>query len=319
MNLALAAILWMAASMLGEVGAAPGKTPIAFLGKIDPGVRLLHDKAARTLDPKRDVGKVLYAGDTLECAAGAKAMGFLARSDGTRSSLPQDLCQPKLLTDVLTHLLQGEVIGKRDFTQHATVLETYAKLGGRSKGDDVAVFAPPDHGAALADKFVVRWRTRPPLDTLAIILEDEQGIELARVADVNGAEGVLESEVLRKALGRYQSSTGEHKVKLILRDKGSPEQSVVFTILTKQQESDLNRELHDPAIASDLFGYVQRASIYDSFGLYDEVATEYDAALKVAPESHDLLLAAFNAHTRIGDFRAARDLRDRLAQSEDEK
>ena len=64
------------------------------------------------------------------------------------------------------------------------------------------------------------------------------------------------------------------------------------------------------------FLHLERAAIFDSYRMYGSVAAEYDAALEAAPESVDLLRAAITAHSRIGDLRRARDLRDKLQQVE---
>ena len=50
--------------------------------------------------------------------------------------------------------------------------------------------------------------------------------------------------------------------------------------------------------------------------MYDQVAFEYDKALKDAPESHDLLQAAYNANSRIGNLHRARELMDELENGE---
>ena len=55
-----------------------------------------------------------------------------------------------------------------------------------------------------------------------------------------------------------------------------------------------------------------RAYIFDSFKLINEAADEYEAALRVAPESTPLLLAAISEHQQTGNKAREEALRKRL-------
>ena len=283
----------------------PATTPIAFLQEIKGDVLLLRGGGEEKLNPARARGMLLHRGETLRCSTGSSAEGFKADVSRTNQRA-QDLCN------------LGEVArAAGDLSTASRAMEQIGRRAGRNKGEDVLIFAPPDHGAVLPGSLVVRWRTRPPLDIFTATLTDSKGAELAKVADVDGSVGSLDVDVLRGALIRYGQSSGDHIAKLTFHGKTEPDQSVTFHVLTPAQETELKRKLVEDTQQEGLFHYVERAAVFDSFQLYDEVAAEYDAALKEAPESRDLLQAAFNAYSRIGDFRTARSLRDRLEQVED--
>ena len=291
-----------------NVLAEQARRPTSFLEQVIGSVTLSErQEHTLKLDPHKDAARILYEGETLTCAAGSHATGYLVSASGEKSSVRQDLCHPEKLEAGL---------GSRNGAEAA--LKNFGQRAGRNKGEDVPIFAPPDQGAAVPETFVVRWRTRPPLNSFTAILQDGRGTELARVPDVSGAEGVLESDVLRRALLRYQRSEGDHAAKLTFHDKAGLDQSVTFLVLTADQELELKNKLSDGVAPDGLFMHVQRAAVFDSYKLYDEEAAEYEAALKEAPESRDLLRAAFNAYSRIGDFRTARSLRDRQEQVEGE-
>jgi len=274
---------------------------IGSLGAIEGSVTLFRpNQIPRQLDSKKDVEMPLNQGDTLQCGADSRAPGHLGKR------LLPNLCQ-------VGKLAAG--LGNYDIATLAA-FEEAGRIGGRNKGEDVPIYAPPDHGAVLPEMFVVQWRTRPPLDTFTAILQDSHGGELGRVPDVNGAGGVLKSDVLKDALVRYQKSDGDHIARLTFHDKTAPDQSVTFAVLTDKQESDLKRQLADVSTPADSFHYVERAAVFESFKLYSQVAAEYDSALKEAPESRYLLQATLNAYARIGDFQTARSLRDRLNKVE---
>jgi hypothetical protein len=279
--------------------------PVAFVEKIIGDVTLQSKTGQVKLDPKTDVGRILYSDESLSCVGNAKAIIHIS-GPGT------DVCRPKEPWHPPQPRESASIKMAKD-------LENYGKRAGRDKGSESAIYSPPDQGAILPQKLVVRWRTRPPLGSFTAVLLDGHGTELARAAAVDGGTGVLESSAFRAALTKYRETVDPtHEAKLIFRFDTEPEQSVTFTVLTQQQESELDKALAQKGSDHGLFGYIERAAIFDSFRMYDSVAAEYDAALTEAPESRELLRAALNAHARTGNLRRARELRERLATIEDQ-
>ena len=55
-----------------------------------------------------------------------------------------------------------------------------------------------------------------------------------------------------------------------------------------------------------------RAEIYAGYKLYNEVASEYEEALKVSPESVELLMATASAQDRAGNFKRRDEIDEQI-------
>jgi hypothetical protein len=58
-----------------------------------------------------------------------------------------------------------------------------------------------------------------------------------------------------------------------------------------------------------LIRYIGRAYSFSRYKLYSESAAEYEAALLLAPESHDLLVATMNAYRSTGNLSRINELK----------
>ena len=56
------------------------------------------------------------------------------------------------------------------------------------------------------------------------------------------------------------------------------------------------------------FRSIGRAYVYSKFGMFNEVADEYEAALRIAPRSRSLLIAVVIAQHRTGNIRREKQL-----------
>ncbi len=287
----------LAMTILSPVHAATERQPIGFIESITGDVKLNEQK----LDPTKDAGRILYAGESIRCVGSATVL--IQLDDG-----PHDC---KSAPSAIAKIHAGE--GARSLEQ----LEKY-KLAGRAKGTESPIYSPPEGGAVMAGKFVTRWRIRPPLGKLTVALRNGKGAELWHLENVDGASGELDSDAARKALTAYRDNGDSiHQAKLVFKDEAGVEVGVAFTVLTREQERALEKELGQLNTGLKLFHHVQRASVFDSYRMYDMVAAEYDLALNDATESRDLLRAAMNAHARTGNLSRARELRDQLSKVEE--
>jgi hypothetical protein len=287
--------------------AVNGQAPGGFIENIRGKVTLLSARGSQTLDPDRDRGLILNSGDKLDCPSGSVATGFLT-GPSLDLKTPVNLCGKQIFA--------AEPTQKGVSAEAVTKLQQYA-LAGRSKGNENPIFSPPDHGSVLAEKFIIQWRTRPPLDNFTAVLQDG-GTEIAHVSDVDGTTGELDSPVLRHAVVSVRNaSSPTDELRLLLRFGNGSQQISTFTVLSAPEESRLQEELAEVP-GAELFKFVERAAIYDSFHLYDQVASEYESALALAPESRSLLRAAMQAYSQVGNLRRARELRDKLHQLETE-
>jgi len=309
----LCIVTLVAATVGPSLRAQSSTSPVAFIEKIGGDVTLITRSDQLKLRPGIDDGRILYSDETLVCGTAGHA---LLR---TSADLHQahDVCKgakmwppqpgPKTSAPIATNRL-------------VKALESYGVRGGGDRAiGDSAIYSPPKLGGAiLPQSLVVRWLTRPPLGIFTAILFDPNGKELARAAAVDGASGILDSQQLRDALTAYQNAhDSAEEMMLVFRFESEPEQFVRFHVLTAAQRQELENALGSLDSAEGLFYRIERAAVYTSFHMYDLVAAEYEAALVEAPESRDLLSAAFNANLRTGNKRRAHELSDKLAEVEE--
>jgi hypothetical protein len=291
--------------------ASTDPSPVAFVETINGKANLITSGGSnRDLDPNSDLGLIFNSGDELKCPGGSSVMGlFVNENKPNQRPKPIELCNRKF-QDFPTPTSEYRVPAEA-----ARKLNEYARAG-RSKGSETPIFDPPDNGAVLASKFLVEWRIRPPLDNFVALLQDG-ATELARVPKVDGGTGKLDDPSLRQAVLKLsESSAPNHKLRLTFRFEGGSEKTATFSVLNRDEEKRLTEALADVSEAG-LFKFVERATIYDSFHLYGLVPAEYAAALSEAPQSRDLLRAALEAYSRIGDSHNARQINDKLKQIEE--
>jgi hypothetical protein len=284
--------------------------PVAFVETITGEVKVYAEGSTKpqVLDPVSDRGLILNWSDKVECSSKAALMGVMP----AKKPNSINLCSNPWNSDARSREVEKGLSAKA-----MEKLGEYARAG-RPKGDENPIFDPPDHGSVLAENLIVRWRTRPALDKFTAVLKDGN-TELARVADVDGAKGELDSSIFRQALmSHLDSSMQNQELRIVFGFENGSEQAATFAVLTHDEERRLAEELTQVS-QSGLFRFVQRAAIYDSFRLYRLVASEYDGALTEAPQSRILLRAAMQAYSRTGDLRHARELRDKLQQAEQMK
>jgi hypothetical protein len=303
--------------LLGVLRAADEFTPVGFIQKLSGdvwicGVANCDAGPAEVLKPDRDEGRILFENQSLKCTGGGKAFVRTSPALTVAKEFAPDICKsgknswqhmPTLKASERIATVQGFDVA----------LKQYGRRAGRDKGSESPIYSPPDKGAVIVSDFMIRWRTKPPLNKIAVSLLDGQGKVIARLENVDGNSGLLDSAAFREALATYRDSADpHHEAHLVFKTEDGTDTGVEFSVLSRTQEKDLRDRLKQVDSSHGLFQYVERAAIYESLQMYDKVASEYDSALKEAPGSHDMLQAAFNAHARIGDLRQARELRDKL-------
>jgi hypothetical protein len=302
-----ASVILAAFSAAAVASGASDGVPVGFLQSVSGDVEILGGNSPGKLHANTDAGRILFSDETIRCGLN----GHAEVRTGDSGSGNIDVCKSR--KDWNSPGIQAQATARGDSGRIEDALEKYGKRAGRDKGTESAIYSPPDHGAVIAAKFIVRWRTRPPLPKLTVVLQDGAGNELARVPDVDGAAGILDLPALRDAMVKYRdTAAASHEAKLMFQFESRPPQSVTFLVLSLAQEHDLDQQLAQQDRPGDLFSHVMRARAFDNFGLFNLVAAEYDSALEQAPQSRDLLRAAFYAHARTGDLHRARELRDKL-------
>jgi len=199
-------------------------------------------------------------------------------------------------------------------------VDDWFKLAGAVRGLPGGVYSPPSGGygsAVWPDHFVIRWvppkraqnlwlKIRDQLGTQLWPQDNEQGIKVASTA------GELISKEARQALSKYRQTGGREPLTLVVVDSKGNEGDMEFSVVSEQDEETLKKELRVCGDQPGMMAYICRAYYLRQLKLYAEAADEYEAALKLAPDSVDLQLHAIAAHRFTGNYAREQELVGRL-------
>jgi hypothetical protein len=195
-------------------------------------------------------------------------------------------------------------------------VDDWFKLAGSLRGSPGGLFSPPTGGygsAVLPDGFVIRWIPRKGLQELWLRIRDESGTQLWPQNNEHGikvpsAAGELISKEAEQALGKYRQAGGRGPLTLVVVDSKGNEGEAEFSVVSEQDEEALKNDLNVCNGQPGVMMYICRAYYFRQLKLYAEAADEYEAALKLAPESVDLQLHAIAAHRFTGNYAREQDL-----------
>jgi hypothetical protein len=192
-------------------------------------------------------------------------------------------------------------------------LEEYGRLGGRDRGSPSQVFSPADHSATTPRLFVMRWIPAMAKCTVSLAIKDIEGKSIWEEEEIDGNLGAWNSSKAKEVLTRYRANGEESPLLLRLTDSCANQIDITFSLLSTQSEATLQAELAQwDKNPSTLMLHLGRASVFESYRIFSEAAEEYEAALKVAPESRDLLIRTILAQRSTGNFNREEQLRKRL-------
>jgi len=197
------------------------------------------------------------------------------------------------------------------------VLDDEFDFGGRYKtrrGDDDFLLFPSESEITVVRPATaaIRWKSTDAKRLLCSIYLI--GIDKpVWTREVNGNLGYITSPDLKAAIEKTRREHPEAKLKLTIKVPAfGTENSSEFRIFSLAEERSLQNNLaaigREPGIARIL----ARANLYAQYGLYGEMAAEFERALRLSPESIDLLNATASAFDRAGNFRRRDQLDERL-------
>jgi hypothetical protein len=189
------------------------------------------------------------------------------------------------------------------------------RAAGEPRGEATPFYSPAPKSYVRAADLVFRWTPDTIGEVFSLSILDANGHTIWAQDGITGATGELASPEARERLLKYRDETGEGTFELFSEDSNGRTSRFSFRLLSPASEGQLTAQLAKCAEAADAMQHLCRAAIFGDFGLLNEVAREYDQALRFAPDSQDLLSAAAAAHVRIGDITRGRDLRRRISQA----
>jgi hypothetical protein len=201
-------------------------------------------------------------------------------------------------------------------------VDDWFKLAGGLRGSAGAVFSPPTGGyggAVLPDRFAIRWVPRKGVQDVWLRLRDHDGVQIWPEGNNDGikvpaAAGVLISGEARQALEKYCREGAGGPLTLVMVDSNGNESAAEFSIVSEQDDKALQAHLNQCSAQPGVMQYICRAYYFRQLKLFTEAAEEYEAALRVAPESLELQEHAIVAHRITGNYARERELGAHLPQ-----
>lgn len=187
------------------------------------------------------------------------------------------------------------------------ILKSIFDFGGRYKtnrGDGEFILFPLEKEITIIrpETAIFRWKTTSEKLTISVnIIGQDKPIWKQ---EVDGAPKSFTSDELKKILEDVRKKQPSVKLQLKLSTAFlDTKNSADFQIFSLQDEENLQKELAETNSEQGIFRHLARAEIYSGYKLYNEVANEYEEALKLSPESVELLIATALAQDRTGNFK----------------
>lgn len=200
------------------------------------------------------------------------------------------------------------------FAQSAqmALLRDYARIGGRERYGS-SIFSPASNSVVQPEELVLQWVPQRFSGTLTLAIQDEDGRDLWHQVGVTPVLGILDAPAVRQALVAYRDSNNSRPLVFAILSQDGNSDQVSFSLLSASESPLLAHELDRWSHENGLTRHLGRIDVFTQFKMYNNVALEYEAALRDAPESQDLLLAGIAANQQIGNNSHVKELARRLA------
>ena len=309
LGVALGAAVW-------SPGAKADDTHVGWIegidGKCDGKWRAKDGGEVKRLDAAKDHFRFLYPGESVRCD-GMGSMSLQVLDNRPKKVLKEDgwctvydeaaVCEKEKMPGA-----KAAVSGVMD-----RALREFGRPAGRQRGFRSAIFSPAPESSVRASELVLRWNEIPGATRIALQLTDKYHSVLWEQVDVDAGSRELVAGAMRTALVAYRDKGGAGPFSLKLTNEGTAQPLVRFSVLSGDEEHALDGELAKCERNKGLRHLVCRTAAFSRREMWNNAAEEYEAALKLAPESRDLTLAALAAETSIGNAKRAGQLRAMLA------
>lgn len=189
------------------------------------------------------------------------------------------------------------------------------KNGGVQRGGKDFVLFPYQFNEKLPDRITIirpetaifRWYSYPQKVLLSINIVGEEKSFWSK--EVDGQTGYFTSEDLKQKLyeNRKNHPGAKLQFKLTIADPKDPTTNIAYFRLFSEENEQKIQELLEVNTYP-----LSRIHIYDDYGLYIEMAEEYEGVLKTFPNGIDLLEDAAIANDRAGNYLRVRELEEKL-------
>ena len=247
------------------------------------------------LDPKRDRARIIHVGEQVRTGSKGRLRLFLC---ATRKEIAS--------TAWFTIPAANEC-------PNQAALDEYGAVGGRRRGEQGQLLSPSDHSVVWPDRFLIRWIPSTAKCSIQFNIKEADGPNIWRANGINGSLGRLNSGMARKRLKEYRSRVGIGPLRLGLVDSCANEVFVTFSLISAKSEAALRENLQRwNKHRGHLMFHLGRAYVFERYRIFPAVAEELEAALKIAPDSRDLLVRTIFAQRAIGNDVRESELKARL-------
>lgn len=191
------------------------------------------------------------------------------------------------------------------------VMNELFDTGARFRGKYAFIFFPIESDEITdtirPETAVLRWASSESRVTLSISVV---GVSQApwEQNDVPGEDGFFSSDGLRKFLKDVREQHPGASLRLKIHTTLNTDNTATFRLLSKETEGALQKELAGVKYKTGIPSHLFRAEVYCRHMLFLEAAEEYEEALKLSPESIELLRATATLQEQAGNLKRSDEL-----------
>lgn len=197
------------------------------------------------------------------------------------------------------------------------VMNELFDTGARHRGKYAFIFFPIESDEVTdtirPETAVLRWGPSEGTVNLSISVV---GVSQApwEQNDVPSEGDSFTSESLRKFLKDVREQYPGASLRLKIHTTSNTNNTATFRLLPKETEEALQKELAGVKYKNGLLSHLFRAEVYRRYKLFLEAAEEYEEALKLSPESTELLRATATLQEQAGNLKRSDELEDHLEE-----
>jgi hypothetical protein len=196
------------------------------------------------------------------------------------------------------------------------VLGRVFDIAARHRGENDFILFPAQSNELTdvirAETAVFRWasstKAKITLSVSVIGLENTKWEQ----SDIPGEDGSYSSDNLKTFLEDIQEKQPDAKLRLKIQTTFGTENSAIFQLLSKDKEEALQREIANVSEENKLLVHLSRAEIYLRHNLLIEAADQHEEALRLSPESIELLRATAAIEEQAGNLKRSNELEEYL-------
>lgn len=222
--------------------------------------------------------------------------------DGTRPTIPSDKWYTVPSTVICSPPTDSPI---------QRVLGKYFNIGARHRGQDSFILFPIESKEVVdiirPETAVFRWASSTAKVNLSVSVIGVENTTWNK-NNVSGEDGSFTDDDLKAFLKDVREKYPAAKLQLKIRTTLNTENTATFQLLTKEKEESIQQEIANLKEEKELLSHLFSAEIYLRYNLFIEAANEYEEALKLSPESIELLRDTATTEEQAGNLKRSDEL-----------